>query len=284
MTESVQREYFEIPGSDKRPISMDVHIPRSSGKNAIAIFAHGYKGFKDFGAWSLVGDEFARNDVIFVRFNFSHNGVTPQTPLEFSDLEAFGRNNFAKEIDDFKSVIDFIAAKAGDFGGDSEKIGIIGHSRGGGMAILTAGESGKVKKLITWASIESTGMRMPKGKELEAWRKHGVAYIFNARTKQQMPHYFEFYEDFEQNKARYDIRNAISKLDIPILIIHGEEDETVDVEAARLLHSWAGEKSKLVMIPATGHTFGSKHPWESKEMPEGLAKAVKESIGFMKEW
>ena len=97
----IKRDYYELEGSNKRIINMDIHHVDSEKPQPIVIFAHGYKGFKDFGVWSIIGDEFARNGIVFVRFNFSHNGVTPETPVDFSDLEAFGLNNYSKEIYDF---------------------------------------------------------------------------------------------------------------------------------------------------------------------------------------
>jgi len=281
MTKKIKRDYYEIEGSDNRTINMDVHHIESESPLPIAIFAHGYKGFKDFGVWSMIGDEFARNGIVFVRFNFSHNGVTPETPVDFTDLEAFGQNNFSKEIYDFSQVIDFIIAKAENNPvWSQDDISIIGHSRGGGMAILTAGEHDKVNKLITWAAIESTGMRMPKGEELELWKEKGIAYVLNGRTGQKMPHYIQFYENYELNKERFSIQKAIENLDVPIMIFHGDNDEAVHVNAARLLNTWA-KNSHLEIIEGSDHTFGTKHPWEQDDLPKAMKQVVKKSILFI---
>jgi pimeloyl-ACP methyl ester carboxylesterase len=281
MNTKVNCDYFEIMGSDNRTLNMDVHHINSGNLQPIVIFAHGYKGFKDYGVWSLIGDEFARKGIVFVRFNFSHNGVTPQTPVDFSDLEAFGQNNFSKELFDYSEVIDFIYNKASvNPTWDQNNISIIGHSRGGGMSILTAGEQSKVKKLITWAAIESTGMRMPHGEQLEGWKKNGVAYIKNARTNQDMPHYFQFYEDFDKDRDRFDIKKAIENLEIPVLIVHGDNDETVHLNAAKLLHQWA-DKSQLKIINGADHSFGSKHPWETNDLPEAMIETVNKTIDFI---
>jgi len=112
MNSKVKHDYYEIKGSNNRTLNMDVHHSNSGDSQPIVIFAHGYKGFKDYGVWSMIGDEFARNGIVFVRFNFTHNGVTPETPIDFSDLEAFGHNNFSKELFDFSKVIDYIYNKA----------------------------------------------------------------------------------------------------------------------------------------------------------------------------
>ena len=47
-----------------------------------------------------MADRFADAGFVFVKFNLSHNGTTIEHPIDFVDLEAFGNNNFAKELDD----------------------------------------------------------------------------------------------------------------------------------------------------------------------------------------
>ena len=281
MENKITREYFEIEGSNRRMINLDIHYIDSIGNKPIAIFAHGYKGFKDYGAWSLIGDIFAKSGIVFVRFNFSHNGVTPETPTDFSDLEAFGQNNFSKEMYDFNKVIDFIYDLATiNNQWDENNISIIGHSRGGGMAIMTAVQNNKVKKLITWAAIADIGGHMPKGNELEAWRTAGVAFIANARTGQEMPHYFQFYEDYLANKDKFNIQKRLGKLDIPFLILHGDQDETVPLEAARQLKN-NSKNGTLKIVRDADHSFGTKHPWTDRKLPSAMDDVVQQSIRFI---
>ena len=60
-----------------------------SDSNPLIIFCHGYKGFKDWGAWNLMAEAFAKIGFCFIKFNFSHNGGTIEQPIDFPDLEAF---------------------------------------------------------------------------------------------------------------------------------------------------------------------------------------------------
>ena len=66
----------------------------------MVIFAHGFKGFKDWGAHNLVASHFAENGFRFLKFNFSHNGTTIDRPTEFTDLIGFSDNTFSIEFDD----------------------------------------------------------------------------------------------------------------------------------------------------------------------------------------
>lgn len=143
---------IKIHNPDTRDFLADAFFPETSEKLPLVIFAHGYKGYKDWGAWDLMAEKFAEAGFFFVKFNFSHNGTTLEKPTDFADLEAFGNNNFSKEISDYDVVINgFI----GNLKVDSEKIAIIGHSRGGGISLIKAFEDDRVKILVTLAGVSN---------------------------------------------------------------------------------------------------------------------------------
>ena len=54
-----------------------------------------------------MAEEFAKAGYFFVKFNFSHNGTTINDPDNFGDLEAFGNNNYTKELSDYQTVIGY---------------------------------------------------------------------------------------------------------------------------------------------------------------------------------
>jgi pimeloyl-ACP methyl ester carboxylesterase len=155
-----------------------------------------------------VGELFAEQEIAFCSFNFSHNGGTVTNPIDFPDLEAFANNRYSYELEDLKSVINWLIQN----GYKDKNIHLIGHSRGGGIAVIGALEN-EVKSLTTWASIADFEERFPKGAEFEEWKKEGVRYVLNGRTKQKMPHYFSFYEDFTASKQRLSILDTALKLE-----------------------------------------------------------------------
>lgn len=265
----------------QKPIVTDVFYKVNNQPKPIVIFCHGYKGYKDWGAWNLAAEYFAENDFFFVKFNFSHNGGTIENPIDFPDLEAFGQNNFIIELDDLEDVINWVTHN-NSFSNEIDKnnITLIGHSRGGGIVTIKAAENKKVKHLITWSGVSDFGSRFPKSKELENWKEKGVAYILNGRTHQQMPHYYQFYEVFKQNEERLTIKNATKKLVIPHLIIHGTNDKVVLPIEAEHLHDWSSN-SQLHFIKNMDHPLGCSQPWENESMPKHLATAVKLSSEFI---
>ncbi len=264
-----------------KPILTDVFYKKNKTKKPVVIFCHGYKGYKDWGAWNLAAKAFADSDLFFVKFNFSHNGGTASDPIDFPDLEAFGMNNFIMELDDLEDIIEWLLNN-GDFKHeiDFENITLIGHSRGGGIVSIKASENKRITKLITWSGVSDYGARFPKGELLESWKKQGISYILNSRTNQKMPHLYQFYQNFKDNEDRLTIKSAVSKLNLPHLIIHGENDEVVLPIEAKNIHSW-NPKSKLHFIEGMSHPLGCTQPWENSKMPRHLEKAVNQSIDFV---
>jgi len=268
---------------NKKPIVYDISYLQNNTPKPIVIFCHGYKGYKDWGAWNLVAEKFASESFFFLKFNFSHNGGTVENPIDFPDLEAFSENNFTKELDDLEDIITMVSS-SNEFTSkiDTNNITLIAHSRGGGIILIKTSENSKVKNVITWAGVSDYKERFLIGSEhFKNWKQTGITYIENSRTKQQMPHKFQFFKDFETNEKRFTIQRAIKKITVPILIVQGSEDSTVVVEEANRLHRW-NSKSTLKIIENADHSFGTKHPWEANVLPSGLEKAVEQSINFIK--
>jgi dienelactone hydrolase len=265
------------------PITADFHAP-SKGLNAAAVllFLHGFKGFKDWGYFPLVAEFLTRAGFAVVRFNFSHNGTTPEHPADFADLEAFGRNTFSRELNEVSIMIDDLWMRGELTDGiDLEKIGIVGHSRGGGIALCAAHADPRIKAVATWAGVSNFEPRV-NPRDLEQWYRHGVVYSPNTRTGQQMPLYYSLREDFYRNKNKLDIPSLVKSLRVPQLIVHGSADESVGLQEALDLKEWNPE-AKLEIVEGANHTFGGKHPWDSKELPADAAHVLQRSISFFRE-
>ena len=266
---------------DKKPILIDTFYSDEIKQKSVIIFCHGYKGFKDWGAWNLMATYFAKSGYCFVKFNFSHNGGTINDPIDFPDLEAFGNNNYTKELDDLNDVMDWVQSHFKNNPNiNTNEISLIGHSRGGGIALLKSAEDKRITKLITLASVSDFASRFGSTEEIIKWKNDGVKYVTNGRTKQQMPHYYQFFEDFKANETRLDIASATKKIDIPILIIHGDKDTSVNINEANNIDNWSSN-SKLEIITDADHVFNTNHPWTKGELSSELKSVVSKIINFI---
>ena len=271
-----------IKGTHGKPIVSNLYYHKTNTRKPLVIFCHGYKGYKDWGAFDLMASTFLEGGVALLKFNFSHNGGTPEQPIDFPDLEAFGNNNYMIELDDLESVINWVST-AEEFKDeiDINNIILIGHSRGGAIAILKASENARIKKLITWAAVCDLNRSMfEQGAELEQWKKDGVFFIVNGRTNQKMPHYIQFYHNYSKNKERLDVKKAVKQLSIPQLIFHGEGDLAVPVIHAENLHQW-NPASELMLLPKANHVFGASQPWLEDKLPEDFSIVLKKTIDFI---
>ena len=271
-----------VEGKHQKPIVTDVFYQETLKPKKVVIFCHGYKGFKDWGAWSLMAETFANAGFFFIKFNFSHNGGTVEQPIDFPDLEAFGNNNYTKELDDLESVLDWISTNS-DFKeeANTQDISLIGHSRGGGIVLLKAQEDNRVKKVITLAGVCDFEKRTATIGDLEQWKKDGVKYVINRRTKQNMPHFYQFYEDFKQNEERLNIQKATESLKFPQLIIHGNNDTSVFINEAESLQKW-NPKAVYKIIENANHVFNIAHPWKENFLSKELKETVGVCIHFLK--
>ena len=50
---------FIIRGKHQKPIVSDVFFKETGQPKKVIIFCHGYKGFKDWGAWNLMAESFS---------------------------------------------------------------------------------------------------------------------------------------------------------------------------------------------------------------------------------
>jgi pimeloyl-ACP methyl ester carboxylesterase len=265
----IRHTTFELAGPDDEVLRGDVRGSHDSVTGSVIVVVHGFKGFKDWGFFPHACETLAEAGHTVVSFNFSHNGIGDD-PLEFTELERFAGNTLSRELDELGHVIETVAAGELPGVGQPERVGVLGHSRGGGQAILATAEHESVDALVTWAAVADFDRWSDEVKR--EWRAEGRFTIMNARTGQEMPLDVGLLEDFEANRERLDILAAARRIDRPWLIVHGRSDETVSPDDGRRLAE-AARDGRLILVDGAGHTFEARHPFESStpELDQALA-------------
>ncbi len=269
-----------VAGQHGRPVVLDAYYLANGQPKPIVLFAHGIKGFKDWGFWHLIAEQFAAAGFVFIKFNFSHNGTTPADPAHFGDLEAFGHNNYSKELADIGSVLDWLPSLPADES-DLNRIHLIGHSRGGGIGIVKTSLEPRIRSLITWAAVDRLDYAWQNPQMVADWQDKGIYHIINGRTGQEMPVYYQFYEDFLAHQPTYDVEYALSKMSQPLLVIHGTEDEAVPERAAHYLQQQHAS-AQLHLIEGANHVFGGSHPYDQTILTPHAQELVDVSLTFLK--
>lgn len=206
-----------------------------------------------------LAERLARAGFTAVSLNFSGSGVDDSG--EFTLPQRFGHNTFSLELQDTAGVID--ALMRGELGVPRPStLGLVGHSRGGGVGVLQTARDPRVRALVTWAAIASVE-RWPADQR-GAWRAAGKTDVVNARTGQVLPLYTDVLDDIEQNAGSLDIPTAAERIEVPWLVVHGTEDESVPFQEAELLKRASPRNTtRLLAVEGGGHTFGATHPWRS---------------------
>jgi pimeloyl-ACP methyl ester carboxylesterase len=273
---------IKIKNKSDNTINIDLRYTKETGERLpLLVFCHGFKGFKDWGCFPYMLDKIANGNIFTVSFNFSLNGVNNEkdNPIDFDNLDAFSKNTFSEELDDLGCVIDFLESEKDNYNYSFDSLILAGHSRGGGIAILKTAEDKRVKKLITLASVSEFNRYGEETKRM--WRERGFIEALNTRTKQKMRMNVSLLEDLENNNSRLNIKEAMKKVEVPSLIMHGTEDLAVEKSEAEALYDLSKkDKTKLSILEKTGHTFGAVHPFAGTT--PNLERVIKEIIDFSK--
>lgn len=258
-----------VRGAIDAPVAHAGNLPH-------VILLHGFKGFMDWGFFPAIARRIAERGFAVVRYNASGSGVGDDLE-SFTEAEAFARNTLSREIEDLENVRAWI--RAGNIPGvDPGRASLVGHSRGGGLALIHAAEHGDCRCLVTWAAV-ATFDRFDEGAKA-LWRARGSLPILNARTGQELRLDVSALDDLEEHQARFDVRAACRRLRTPVLIVHGTADESVPFPESRALSGAIDPRVLRVLeVPGAGHTFGIRHPMpDSTESFEKVAEATLEML------
>ncbi|MDX2191732.1 MAG: alpha/beta fold hydrolase [Gemmatimonadales bacterium] len=268
-----RRRAFALPGA-LGPVSMEVRAAPGMPALPAVVILHGFKGFKEWGFLPPFAERVARAGCTAVTLTVSGAGVDDQ--CSFSLPERFGHNSYGAELADLGLVLDALAA--GELGVPAPtSIGLLGHSRGGGVAILRAATDARVRALVTWASIARAD-RWGEGAR-EAWRRRGRLDVVNARTGDVLPLYTTLLDELERDGAgRLDILAHAARLAVPWLVVHGTADEAVPFAEAEALVA-AQPRARLLAMEGAGHGFGAAHPWTGST--PALDKLFVESVEWL---
>ena len=164
-----------------------------------------------------------------------------------------------------------------------EKVTLVGHAMGGMTALTFAlNHPEKVSKMVLVGSTAKQSLSMRISLRImmhifpyESFIKIGIDHNFSQPAEQTKKEAFNraiqtpkavAYECLKESK-NYDIRDRVSEIKIPTLIIVGENDKSTPIKMSRYLN---GEivGSKLKIIPQSKHIVMIDRPKELNEIIE----------------
>ena len=245
---------LRLPAADGGTLPVDVRTGAREGESRpTVVICHGFKGFKDWGFFPRLAERLATGGFTAVTFNLSGSGVSGGDA--FDELDRWFRQRPSWDLADVGTVVDWAVS------GGAPWVGLVGHSRGGGLAILHAARDARVRALVTWNAIDQL-LRWP-AEEIARWRREGRIDVVNTRTGQVLPIGCDALEDMDRHGAdALDILSAANRIRVPWLIAHGLADQAVPSGVARALAARSsGPAMDLWLVDGADHTFGIRHPW-----------------------
>jgi pimeloyl-ACP methyl ester carboxylesterase len=239
-----------------------VDLPEVPGRCPAVVICHGFKGFMEWGFFPPLAELLAQRGFVTVRFNLTGSGMRPGDE-RVSDPRAFSANTYSAEVTDLLRVLEATGDEIAPDRVERGHLGLFGHSRGGGAAILAAANPSwrdRIRALVTWAAISHVDRYTPEEKRV--WRATGELPVVNTRTGQRLALGHGLLDDVERHAAgSLDILAAAGRVAAPWLIVHGADDESVPAAEAAELAARATGTHELLLIPGAGHTFGAQHPF-----------------------
>lgn len=269
---------WQLPGVHGEPIYGDADIPDSEPRG-VAILCHGYKGYKDYGFFPMLGHCMAEQGLIALRFNFSYSGMTRNVET-FERPDLFEQYRFSYGVADLKTV-----AKAAHDGAILEATkGLpqvwFGHSRGGFICIHTAADcDGPMPKGVILAAARARpSVVTPEMRQ--AIERDGYFPEVSSRTGQDLKIGKCFFDDVDHHPTHFNGSKAIARINAPICIIHGSGDATVDFANAHELAGFAPD-AVLHEIEDASHTYDCPNPLPlDATPPDNTSRMLRLAVDF----
>jgi fermentation-respiration switch protein FrsA (DUF1100 family) len=202
------------------------YMPTHNG--AVIVFVHGHGGNR--------GAMLADAEIVVAQGYGALLYDTRNAGESEGDLTTFG----LLEVLDVGGAVDFALAQP-----QVKQVALFGHSMGGGIVLMAGARLPQVRAVVAESAFSS----------LEDNIANGVRHLTGLPPFPFAP----LVVFFGQREAGMDIRQARPIDDIaalsprPVLVIHGQLDETIPVANAHALYAAAQAPKELYLLPEAGH-------------------------------
>ncbi len=253
---AVVKKRLLLPNRSGDMMHADVRFAEGSTSRPVLVICHSFMAFKEWGFFPHAAERLAESGFVCVTFNFSHNGVALDGN-RITELARFEKNTFSQELDDLGALLDGLSSDTTvQTVGDVRRLVLLGHSRGGGIALVCASEDARVKALVTWSAIATFDRWTAHQKH--AWEASGFLPLARNTTVSPLRLGTGILRDIEAHGDRLNLSAAAARLAKPWLILHGEADVTVPAREARSLYGASDPAvTELRVLEHVGHLYNA---------------------------
>lgn len=212
-------------------------LHKNKGGGSVTVLLHGFTSTME--RTSKILAEYLETTVDCLRFDFTGNGRSEGDFLE---------GTYKQQVNDVHSAIEFLKTKG------YKNFAVIGHSRGGAVAVLSANKDvSAVCALSAVCDTQATKFKILTGKQyLELETKGKVTVKWPWLT-------FPIDKKFIKDSEETDVPEAAKKIKAPLLVVHGTKDSMVSKWNGLAIFALAQSKEKYcIKIPGADHLFSNQ--------------------------
>ena len=220
-----------------------LHKPEKTTTSAV-IISHGLAANKDRERLVKLADALEKDGVTAFRFDFGGSGDSEEREI-----------TVGAEVDDLRSAIRVIKDRG------YEDIGLLGESLGGLVSLLSYEDN--IQAIVLWAPVTVSKNKMAglAGKKVKQLKEAGHLVLHKDGKDFKIP------QKYFDERAEINRDELLSRVKIPVLIVHGDADNTVPITASKEAVKLLPKGSRVEIIVGGGHTM-------SENMNQVIPKTV----------
>lgn len=253
------------------PVSFVYPVGVQDEAYPLVVMAHGHGGTRnEAGAFVSIAAGLAARGIASIRMDFPGCG---------DSAEPFTENNLGNMLQDIQASRGFAIAQERI---DKDRVGLLGFSMGGHLALLLASPDEGYKVIATWAPAIAAGVdsavELLGGPAAYAeLRSRAVAEgstPFTTSWGQRQQLGLRWFTDLEESRPLQSIRQFRG----PLLVLYGELDEVVSPRLSEAVIAAATGSVEVVryVVEGAGHGLGLY-----SEAPHLTAEAVDVTVEFL---
>lgn len=220
-------------------------------QDSIVIMLHGWASNKDevLGTYKKLSNNLAKQGIASIRFDFIGTGDSEVDYLHYT---------LSSTVSDTIKVIEY----AKNIG--YSKIGLLGWSAGGSIALLSASISNDISSVMTWNG--AIDLFENRASEYEKALKDGY-YIEEFSWRDPIKVSLQFLKEAKS----VNILDKVNEIKVPLLALYGSEDTVVNPKyAQKIVDNSNNKESRVLEIKGSDHIFNlfTNNPLDDKVIEE----------------
>lgn len=242
--EETMREKTHFENSRGERLCGILSNPSKSTEEPMVILCHGFSTGKDGRTNTRLEEILSKHNISTFRFDFFGHGESEGLFEEITISEG---------VDDVRQALKYLQ------GLGYTVFGLMGSSFGGIVSILVASDRDEFGVLALKSPVSDyMGLLIAQHHRIniDIWKEKGAIPLTGA-DGQSLRLNYSFYKDAEKIKG-YE---AVKKIRIPTLIVHGDEDLTVPIEQSEISASLMSN-CRLEIIRGADHIYSQPRHFE----------------------